>query len=133
MPKAKTARWLFLTLLAVFFLLGLRQQRWRELVLWLLGRRRRFRVVENSMLPAFRDGDEVLVVPLGWEKRPFSPGDVIIAHHPLKDMRMIKRVDAILADGRLFLLGDNRAESSDSRAFGAISLKLVIGRVTCKF
>lgn len=129
----KTARWLFLPLLAVFFLLVLGQPRNRELLWWALGRRRRFRVVENSMLPTLRDGDEVVVQLAGKGKRPFSPGDIIIAQHPLKEMKMIKRVDKVLEDGRLFVLGDNLAESSDSRAFGAISPQLVIGRVTCKF
>ena len=127
----KTARWLLLPLLAVFLLLAWGQPRSWEMVLWALGRRRRFRVVENSMLPTFRDGDEVLVA-VG-EKRPFSPGDIVIAQHPLKAMKLIKRVDKVLADGRLFLLGDNPAESSDSRAFGPVAPQFIIGRVTGKF
>lgn len=88
-------------------------------------------MVENSMLPTFREGDEVLVA-VG-EKRPFSPGDIVIAQHPLKEIKLIKRVDRVLADGRLFLLGDNPAESSDSRAFGPVVQQMIIGRVTGKF
>lgn len=83
------------------------------------------------MLPTFRDGDEVLVA-VG-EKRPFSPGDIVIAHHPLKAMKLIKRVDRVLEDGRLFLLGDNPAASSDSRAFGPVPPHLIVGRVTGRF
>lgn len=127
----KTARWLFSPLLVVFLLFMWGGWHKRELVLWAVGRRRRFRVVENSMLPTFREGDEVLVA-VG-EKRPFSPGDIVIAQHPLKEIKLIKRVDRVLADGRLFLLGDNPAESSDSRAFGPVVQQMIIGRVTGKF
>lgn len=127
----KTARWLLLPLLAVFLLFVRGWPRNWGLLLWVLGKRRRFRVVENSMLPTFRDGDEVLVA-VG-EKRPFSPGDIVIAQHPLKAMKLIKRVDKVLEDGRLFLLGDNPTASSDSRAFGPVAPHLIVGRVTGKF
>jgi len=95
----------------------------RELLLWLLRRRRRFRVAGNSMLPVLKPGDEVLADPFAYRRRPPQPGDIVIARHPLQNnLHLIKRISAVLDDGRCRLEGDNPAESTDSRAFGMVTL-----------
>jgi hypothetical protein len=61
-------------------------------------------------------------------------GDIVIARHPLRsDVQLIKRVTAVLDDGRLQLEGDNPSESTDSRSFGMAAPAHLRGRVTSRF
>ena len=79
----------------------------------------------TSMLPTLRPGDRLVVVAL-----PPRVGDVVALHH---DGRvMVKRVAAI--DGsRVTVHGDNAAASTDSRTFGAVSLRSVLGRAVYRY
>lgn len=82
------------------------------------------------MLPAYRDGDQVVIDAGAYVDLLPHPGDVVLAAHPFHtDVRMIKRVDHITPDGRLFLVGDNPAESTDSRTWGALRPSQIIGKV----
>ena len=82
------------------------------------------------MLPAYRDGDFVLIDPGAFSESLPKPGDVVLVAHPFqRGVKMIKRVDHVTADGRVFVVGDNRAESTDSRSFGPLRPVQVIGRV----
>jgi nickel-type superoxide dismutase maturation protease len=101
---------------------------------WLVLRRRvRLQVEGRSMLPGLAPGDYVLSDPRAYRSHPPRVGDVVVARHPLKPgVRVIKRVAAIAADGRLTLRGDNPGESTDSRAFGALSPDAILGKVTCR-
>lgn len=102
---------------------------WRELLLLVFRRRRVCRVDGESMRPALEDGDRVLYVPAG----AFSRGDVVLARHPVvTDLLVIKRVEAVGADGRVDLRGDAGVASSDSRGFGPVRLEAIVGRVTCR-
>ena len=113
---------------------GLNRLRLREFIWWLLRRRQRFRVSGNSMLPLLKSGDEVLVNPHAYRRALPQPGDIVVAQHPFRqDVRLIKRVTDVLDNGRYVLKGDNPAESTDSRAFGAISANHIIGQVTSRF
>ncbi len=79
------------------------------------------------MEPALKDGDTVLVDP----RAEPAPGDIVLARHPLEpDTRVLKRVDHITPDGRLFLKGDGTV-STDSRDFGALAPDQVLGVVRC--
>ena len=102
---------------------------WREFLLWILRRRRRFRVLDRSMLPTLPPGVEVLVDPRATPRA----GDVVVARHPREALIIVKRVHGLSADGRLMLQGDNAAASSDSRAFGPVARDAVLGVVTCLF
>lgn len=99
----------------------------------LFGRRRRFRVNGASMLPVLHEGEEVLVDERAYRKTLPQVGDIVVAHHPQQKIKLVKRVAEVLPNGRFVLKGDNLAESSDSRAFGAVSHDQIIGRVTSKF
>ena len=60
-------------------------------------------------------------------------GDVVIAHHPARsDIKIVKRVMNITEDGRLFLVGDNPAETTDSRDFGHVPIDEILGKVTSR-
>lgn len=107
---------------------------WRDLLLWLLRRRRRVRVVNRSMVPLLQPDDEVLVDYAAYRTRPPQVGDIVVARHPQHpELKIIKVVDAVLSDGRVFLVGLNGAESADSRHFGAVPPSLLLGRVTSRF
>jgi nickel-type superoxide dismutase maturation protease len=86
------------------------------------------------MSPLLQPGDEVLIDPRAYRYQAPRPGDVVVVRHPYRtDVRLIKRVAAILEDGRCRLEGDNPAESTDSRAFGSVSAEHIVGRVTSRF
>ena len=125
------------------------------------------RVSSDSMSPAFRTGDEVLVQKLRAHARKPSSGDVVVVHSPTSGDLVIKRVAAVagqtvgIADGVLrvdggpvpepyvdraqvdgtyygpvrvppgtvFLLGDQRLGSVDSRSFGPVQVGSIVGRV----
>ncbi len=82
------------------------------------------------MTPTFLDGDVVRVDAGRYLKTPVAAGDVVLAAHPYKrDVRIVKRVDHVTEDGRVFLLGDNPSESTDSRMFGALRTERILGPV----
>ncbi len=95
----------------------------------LFGRLTGFRVEGNSMKPTLEDGDSVLIEP----SKQFRVGDIVLANHPFrKSIKILKRIEIIRPDGSYFLIGDNLAESTDSRSFGAIPAKDIIGKVICR-
>ncbi|MEM7114281.1 MAG: nickel-type superoxide dismutase maturation protease [Chloroflexota bacterium] len=97
-----------------------------------LGLRRNFRVNGPSMLPTLRDGEQVLADLGAYKNEHPRVGEIVVAFHPDKPIKLIKRVAEVLKDGRYVLKGDNLAESNDSRDFGAISRDQILGRVTSK-
>ena len=102
-----------------------------ELLLLFLRRRRRFRVVERSMLPTLKPGDEILVDIHAYQKRPPTVGELVVASHPNKpDFLLIKRVQQVNSVGSTYLIGDNLSESTDSRHWGWIPLTQLLGPVT---
>ncbi len=105
-----------------------------EFILWLLRRRKRFRVTGNSMTPLLKPSDEVLIDPKAYQQSLPTPGDIIVTRHPDRsELKIIKRVELVLEDGRCLLKGDNRAESTDSRTFGPVPVSDLLGRVTTRF
>lgn len=83
------------------------------------------------MQPALLDGDHVLVDP---GPGPWQRGVLVWVRDPRNpDNRMVKRIDRVLADGRLVLRGDNPARSTDSRHFGPVQPALILGRVVWRF
>ncbi len=89
------------------------------------------RVTGDSMVPVLNDGDHVLVDP---HVGALAPGDLVQVRHPDRpELVMVKRVVAVLPDGRLDLRGDNPAASTDSRQFGPVAPDRVRGRVVWRF
>ncbi|NEP35567.1 MULTISPECIES: nickel-type superoxide dismutase maturation protease [unclassified Moorena] len=105
-----------------------------ELLLWILRKRLRFRVTGVSMTPLFKPGEEILIDPRAYQHIPPKIGDIVVARHPYQNhLRLVKRVTLVLEDGRCFLKGDNRLESTDSRSFGLVDSQQIIGKVTSRF
>lgn len=106
----------------------------KEILLWFFGRRRRFRVTGESMFPLLKPGDEVLLDPGAYRHCPPRPGDIVVARHPYQtNLRLIKRVAAVLPNGDCDLRSDNPDGATDSRTLGAIPAGKIMGRVTGKF
>lgn len=100
----------------------------KEIALWLLGRRRRFRMEGDSMLPLLKSGDTVLVKPT----KTFSAGDVVVCRHPIQsDITLIKQIKEI-ENTQVTVEGLNTDSSSDSRQFGSVHSELVLGVLTSR-
>lgn len=80
------------------------------------------RIVGGSMLPHLRPGRIVL----GWSKARLDIGDIVILSHD--GLEKIKRIAHI--DGeKLYVRGDNAAESTDSRHFGWVDRTQILAKV----
>ena len=89
---------------------------------------RRITVRGESMLPALSPGERVLFDRLAFDLRRPRRGDIVLARHPaLPGLLVIKRVAESGADGYR-LLGDNPAESTDSRALGLFRRRDILAR-----
>lgn len=81
----------------------------------------RIEVQGDSMRPSLLPGDRVLLL-----RRPLARGAVVTVRDPRQPQRvMVKRVHALLADGRVDVRGDAAEHSTDSRAFGPVPRRLV--------
>ena len=79
------------------------------------------------MEPTFRDGDWLLVQRL---RRAPRIGEVVVASDPREPARLLlKRVRTVGSDG-VTVQGDHAdaAESTDSRQFGPIPPRAIVGR-----
>ena len=82
-----------------------------------------------SMEPTLSAGDWLLVDPDAYARRPPVAGELVLAPDPREDDRLlIKRVEAVDPDGRLYLAGDDPDRSTDSRVFGSVDPASVAGR-----
>ncbi|MDR2181066.1 MAG: S26 family signal peptidase [Treponema sp.] len=94
----------------------------------------------RSMLPALRPGSVLVVSKAAYGLRipllgrylcrwaaPRS-GDLVIFYTPLGE-RAVKRCSYVNGDGSFFVLGDNDLESFDSRSYGLVPAKLLLGKV----
>jgi nickel-type superoxide dismutase maturation protease len=80
------------------------------------------KVVGASMAPKYPHGKVVVA------RRTKNPkvGDVVIVKH--HKVELIKRVNQIHQD-KVYVLGDNPEESTDSRHYGWLPLESIIGKV----
>ena len=83
------------------------------------------------MLPTLKEGDMVFFKKYIKNKSLLKAGQIVIIYHPLKNIRLIKRVKNIIKNS-IEVLGDNIEYSDDSNKFGLINNEKVIGIVTSK-
>jgi signal peptidase I len=89
---------------------------------------RLLRIEGNSLEPEYHEGDFVFISRIPFMFAPLKPGDVIVFNHLLFGV-MIKRVERIEAElGEIYVVGTH-PDSMDSRRFGAIRGRDVLGKV----
>ena len=95
-----------------------------------MGRRKLFQVEGDSMLPSLQPRQRLLVKPLALQAESPSDGSVVVCRHP-GDANLVITKRVWRSQGQLLeLRGDNPEASTDSRHFGQVPLKCVIGVVT---
>lgn len=100
-----------------------------EIALIFLGYRHKYICEGVSMNPTLKDGEAVLVD----REAKIEVGDIVVAKHPTEqNSEVIKRVGRINERGNYFLLGDNAADSNDSRHFGAVTREYIKGKVVAR-
>jgi nickel-type superoxide dismutase maturation protease len=86
------------------------------------------KVTGESLSPLFLEGDFVVVSKIPFVLRKIKAGDIVVFRHPTYGT-MIKQVEHISPDGeQLFVLGTH-PESTDSRQFGPLQRRQLIGKV----
>lgn len=86
------------------------------------------RVTGRSMEPALHEGDYVLVNRLTYLFSLPHKNDIVVVRHPVTGRLIIKRVVRITGE-RYFVQGDHSSQSTDSRMFGAVAKKHIVGKV----
>lgn len=96
-----------------------------------------------SMEPAVRAGDYVLADKTAYDRMAPQKGDIVIFVNPdNRSQRYIKRIEALPGDlildadgaerevphGSVFVTGDNLQRSRDSRHFGFVPLRDIVGK-----
>ncbi len=105
--------------------------RLKNVILWAIGRQKRFVISGPSMLPTLKPGDQVLVDVKSHLRRPIRASEIVLFKQPSGDLIMVKRVHSVVEDA-VHVRGDNVDESSDSRHFGQVPIGNVIGIVCAK-
>ncbi len=88
----------------------------------------RFKVTDRSMEPSFNEGDFVLVEKFSYLLSRPRENDVVVLRHPHNSKFLLKRISKTI-NGAVFVEGDNKTESEDSRQFGPVSKREIVGKV----
>ena len=83
------------------------------------------------MLPSLKESDIVFFKKYIKNKSLLKVGQIVIFYHPLKNIRLIKRIKNV-SKNSIEVFGDNIEFSNDSSKFGSINNEKVIGIVTSK-
>ena len=104
-----------------------------------------------SMLPTLTDGRKVLVSKAYWLIGPIKKKDIVVIRDDNPSGFIIKRVHYmpgetvdwkwvpdgtklsggpyVVPNGQIYVMGDNKPQSDDSRHFGPVNLSDVLGKV----
>ena len=83
------------------------------------------------MLPTLKESDIVFFKKYTKNKSLLNVGQIVIFHHPFKNIRLIKRIKNV-SKNSIEVLGDNIEYSEDSNKLGLINKEKVIGIVTSR-
>ena len=102
-----------------------------------------FKIPTTSMEPAVLPGDRILADKTAYRRMAPKKGNIIVFVYPDdRSKQFIKRIEALPGDtipspdgtkltvphGFVYVLGDNRENSHDSRHFGLVPLRDVIAK-----
>ena len=78
-------------------------------------------------------GQSILLNPNAYRSNAPQVGDVVLIRHP-SDLSLltVKRL-ALIQNPDVFVLGDNRSASTDSRSYGLLPIANILGRIECTF
>jgi signal peptidase I len=98
----------------------------------------RFVVSDESMVPTYRPGERVAVNRLAYVRHGPRIGDAVVLRDPEMPARyLLKRVAVAMREangGRWYeVVGDNYADSRDSRVFGRVKRSDIVGKVWFKY
>src|SRR6266851_5245551 len=110
------------------------------------------RVDGLSMAPTLEDHDRLIVNKLVYELGDPRPGDIVMLYYPLNPEKMFVndiplrddyvRVEfrshddwgpQVIQQGYYFVMGDHRNNSSDSRHWGPVPKKYIVGKVKVRW
>lgn len=118
---------------------------------------RRATVLGSSMAPALLPGERLLFDRLAYLRDGPRAGDIVLVAHPLRpELRLVKRLAGVPGDviegralrrggggslfgkngsrgGEYWVLGDNESESTDSREFGPVRRRDLLGRAWVRY
>ncbi len=80
------------------------------------------------MQPTYQDGQVILVNRLAYTFSDPQIGDCVVFKNPTDNRFSVKRIETI-GNNNYYVVGDNREESTDSRNFGWIEKKNIVGKV----
>jgi signal peptidase I len=92
------------------------------------------------MAPTLLPGDCLYVDPRAYRERPPAPGEIVVTRDPtLPSRHLVKRIGFVaggppppdgsaVPPGSVYLVGDNPVSSRDSREFGPVPVRLIVGR-----
>ena len=82
-------------------------------------------------MPTLLPGDRLLIDPGAYRDRAPAVGEVVVLQDPEARVPwLVKRVAAVdQAAGTVEVLGDARAVARDSRQFGPVPLRAIVGKV----
>lgn len=84
------------------------------------------------MFPSIRPNSLLLVNRLTYVIKKPKVGDIVVVQRQSDKKRIVKRISRIY-DSTYFVLGDNKRQSTDSRHFGVITDKEIVGKVVYIF
>ena len=84
------------------------------------------------MEPAYRSGDRLFISHLIYFFRRPRIKEVIVLGDPRTDRLILKRIEGVSGDD-YFVSGDNLEASTDSRAFGPVTKKDILGKVILRY
>jgi nickel-type superoxide dismutase maturation protease len=103
---------------------------WQLLLDWLPIQR--FVVQDTSMQPTLQPGDRLLVARRALSK--FGSDDLVVLREPDRHLTFaIKRIAALHANGDVIVAADNPNVSRDSRDYGGVPRKLIVGRAIYRY
>jgi signal peptidase I len=92
-------------------------------------------VPSMSMHPTLKPGQFILVDTWAYQDKTPSLNDVVVFEHGVERQHLVKRINhwptgETIKNNLWYVVGDNRNYSQDSRYFGGIASKQLIGKVT---